>query len=223
MANDVPPYYVTNTVRVEVRYFMQNNNAANVFHVGYDSPPSITELNALGGAIEDWLTASWKPLSSQDWSANQILLTDLGGATGKRLSYPIDPIIVGSGVDNAMPANVTLAVKADIGIRGRGRSGRLFWVGLGESAVDGNLVVEAARTGIIAAMEALNTAIEGLTAFNGMVVPHSFETTAGVQHHLNPAESAPIVSFALTDNSIDTQKDRLPFHKKRKVKPTTTP
>lgn len=212
MANDVPPYYITNTVRCQINYFMGNNNAANVFHVGYTTAPAISDLSTLATAIEDWLTASWKPAASQDWSAVSVQLTDEGGPDGKRLSFNFDPEIIGSDVTNAMPANVTVAVKEDTGIRGRGRSGRWFWIGLSEAGVDGNVLIAGSVTAILAAMDALNAAIIALDAFDGMVVPHSFEK--GV--HLNPAESHPVVSFAMTDNSVDSQKDRLPFHKKRK-------
>jgi hypothetical protein len=216
MPDDVPPYYVTNTAQVEIRYFLQNNNAANIFHVGYTSEPSSAELTALCGAVADWLTTDWKPASSQDWTANEILATDLGGPTGKRVSFPLSPVIQGDGTDQAMPANVTIAVKADTGIRGRGRSGRWFWVGLGEASVDGNEITSTVHTGLLLALNTLNTNIAALDNFTGMVVPNSFKTTAHVQHHLNPATSYAIEEFTLTDDNIDSQKDRLPFHKKKK-------
>lgn len=218
MAEDVPPYYITDTVRLEIRYFMQNNNASNVMHVGYTTAPSVAELNGLCGAVADWLGTDWKPLSSQDWSANEILATDLGGPLGRRTDFPISPIIIGDGTDQAMPANATIAVKADTGIRGRGRSGRVFWVGLGESAVDGNQIGPSVHTGILLALNSLNVAITALDNFTGLVVPNSFQTVAGHQHHLNPATSYPVEAFALTNDYIDSQKDRLPFHKKKKRK-----
>jgi hypothetical protein len=223
MAEDTPPYYVTDTVRVEVRYFLQNNNAANVFHVGYTTPPGLADFGVLGSTISDWLTSDWKPLSSQDWSANQIIMTDLGGPVGKRMSFAVDPEVIGSDVAQAMPANVTAAVKFDTGIRGRGRSGRMFWIGLSEAGVDANQLIPGSTSGILAALNNLNALITALDVFTGMVVPNSFQTRSGIQHHLNPATSNLVEAFAFTDNLVDSQKDRLPFHKKHKRKVIIAP
>jgi len=155
----------------------------------------------------------WALLDAGFWTANEILLTSLVSITGPRRSIPRSPATPGADVDKALPANATIAVKADIGTRGRGTAGRVFWIGLSEGQCSGNTLAGAAATAIVAALEQLRTDVEGLTNFEGLCVPHM--VVGGVRP--NPASSTLIQQFVLTDLSMDSQKNRLPFHKKKKL------
>jgi len=206
---------VTDTVQVEMRFFMGNNNAQNTLHALCATTPGLADLNDLGAVFVAWLETEWAPIASEDWTANELVLTSLDSITGPRRSIPISPAIPGELVGDAMPANCTIAIKEDIGRRGRGTAGRIFWIGLDESQVDGNQLVSAAQVAIVSALEALRTSVEGLANFTGLCVPH-----LTVNHvKPNPATSDVVQSFVLTDVNMDSQKDRLPFHKKKKGLP----
>lgn len=211
---------VTNTVQIELRFFMGNNNAQNTLHALASATPGVEDLNLLGAEIATWLETEWAPLASSDWTATEVVLTSLDSITGPRISIPISPPIPGEVIVPAAPANVTIAIKEDIGIRGRGTAGRIFWVGFAQTQVDTNLVDSSVATAILVALNNLATTISGMIGFEGLCVPH--KTVAGV--HPNPASSTVVQRFLLTNLSTDSQKDRLPFHKKRKIKvPTPTP
>lgn len=208
---------VTDTVQVDINYAMQGNNASNVIHITYTPAVSLTDFDAMSSAIAGWLTSHWKPLAAAEWSVTSLVFTDLNSASGPRKAYPLDPPIVGSAAFDPLPANATLAIKFDIGQRGRGTAGRIFWVGLNEDQVDGNTVSGAAMVAILGALDALQTAITTVgSPWVDLAVPH--RTVNKV--HPNPAVSSGVVGFLATNNLIDTQKDRLPFHKKRR-KPRT--
>lgn len=206
---------VTNTVSIEIRFTMGNNNAQNTLHALAATTPGNADLIELGNVVQAWLEDDWAPIASQAWSANEIVMTSLDSITGPRRSVPLSPAVVGTLVEDAMPANVTIAVKADIGRRGRGTAGRVFWIGLAESQVSGNLLGAATAVAIVAALDSLNEDVAGLDNFNGLCVPHL--VVGGLRP--NPATSDLVQQFALTDLSMDSQKDRLPFHKKKKRLP----
>lgn len=206
---------VTRTVAIEMRFFLGSQNAQNTLHALCATTPGLADLNDLGAVVDAWIETQWAPIASEDWQATEIVLTSLDSITGPRRSIPISPAVPGEVSFDAMPANATIAVKEDIGRRGRGTSGRIFWIGLAESQVNGNQVEAAAATAIVAALEQLRTDVEGLTNFEGLCVPHL--VVAGVPQ--DPATSSLVQQFVLTNLYMDSQKDRLPFHKKRKLPP----
>lgn len=209
---------VTRTIRCEIRYFMQNNNAANVFHVRYTSVFTDTEADALFAIIHTWLDTDWKDEASNLWTANEVVLTNLNSLEGIRRVYPIEPPIAGTREVDALPANATIAVHGSTGTRGRGKSARWYWVGLAEDQVTGNSIVTARGNAIDAALNALLDTIAGGPMFDGMAVPHL--VVGGVRPPV--AESEIIVKWSLSNYLMDSQVDRLPFHKKHK-RPRVTP
>jgi hypothetical protein len=209
---------VTRTVRCEIRYFGQNNNAANVFHVRYTTAFTDTEADALFATINTWLDTDWKDNAAALWTANEVVLTNLNSLAGIRRVYPIQPPIAGTITDPGLPANVTVAVHGSTGTRGRGKSARWYWVGLSEGQIDGSTLLLASGNAIDAALNALLDTIAGGAMFDGMAVPHL--VVGGTRP--SPAESEIIVKWSLSDYILDSQVDRLPFHKKHKRR-TTTP
>jgi len=196
---------------------MENNNAANVLHAQYTGAIGLDDLDDLEAVIEAWLTTDWAPIAASAWACTEIVLTDLDSLSGKRKSYPISPPIQGTDTAQPMPANATLAIKEDVGRRGRGIAGRIFFIGLSEAAVQGNEVLSTGVDAILTAYTNLNTTITALAVYNGLCVPHLKVGTS----RPNPAEVDLVTAFLATDNLIDTQKDRLPFHKKKR-KPRTS-
>lgn len=203
---------VTDTVQIDITYGNGDAQVKNIMHAMYNTPMSYTELDDLAAAIVLWLTNEWADIASSDWSANSLILTDLGSLTGPRKSYAISPDIPGTVVSESIPPNATLAVKADVGHRGRGIQGRVFWVGLAESQVAGFTASVAVVTLIEAALNTLNDNIAALAAFDGLCIPH--RVVGGVRPPV--ATSELVTTFLVTDNIIDSQRDRLPNHKRKK-------
>lgn len=203
---------VLNTIQVNVRYFLDNNNAENVFHVRATGTITSALLDTLHTVLTTWLTTEWKPIAAQEWAAKEIILTGLNSLFDPRKSYPIDPEIVGDGLAGALPATCTLAVKEDIGKRGKGVAGRLYWIGLANDQTAGDEVIAAAATSIVTALNQLATSIASTAGLEGICVPHRTVN----REPQNPVLSDVITGFLLSDNTVDVQKDRLPFHKKHK-------
>lgn len=202
-------------VRVEVRYLMTGANAANVFHVWCNSQPSESTLADIAAKFTTWLEDDWGGVASNNWSAVEIICTDLTTINGPRSSFAV--AVPGELEADSLPANATLAIKADIGTRGRGKNGRVFHVGLCELQVTANTVGTVALSSIVGAYEALRTAIEADADYEGLAVPHFV-----VDGQRPPiAGKDRVRRYVAANNLIDSQKDRLPNHKKRKR--TATP
>jgi hypothetical protein len=191
---------------------MDNNNAENVFHVKATGVITEALLDTLAALIIDWLTTSWAPNASQGWTAREVILTGLNSLFDPRKSYPVSPVVPGTDVTGALPANCTIAVKEDIGRRGKGVAGRWFWVGMANDQCTEDECLPTAGVNITTALNALKTTIASTVGFEGICVPHM--VVGGVRPP--DASSDVITNFLLSDNSMDSQKDRLPFHKKHK-------
>jgi hypothetical protein len=209
----MPHQDVPNTVRVEVAYAYDNNNMANVWHVRTSDVPSDTDLISILANMQTWLDTDWKPLASPQVSALSMTATSLHDLTGPRTTLAISPAIVGTGDSAALPANVTLAVKANIGIRGRGKSGRTFWVGLGESQVSNNEVLPTPAAAIVAALNQLNALMADIGAnLEGLVIPHFM--VGGVRPP--SVGTSAVLGYSLANFVTDSQRDRLPGHRRAK-------
>lgn len=211
----MPHQDVTNTVAIELRFFMGNNNAQNTLHALCSTTPGASDLIDLGAIVDAWIETEWAPIASSSWACHEIVLTSLDSITGPRRSIPISPPVPGALVVDPLPANATWAVKADIGRRGRGTAGRVFWIGLTEDQQVKNEVDPTAAGSIVDALNALRASVEGMTNFDGLCVPHM--VVGGLRP--DPASSDLVAQFVATDLTLDSQKDRLPFHKKKKRLP----
>lgn len=210
---------VPNTVRVEVDYAYDNNNMKNVWHVRTSDVPTLTDLDSIAGAMQTWLGTDWAPQAAPEVSALTITCTSLHNLSGPRATYAINPPIPGTAPSPALPANVTIAVKANIGTRGRGKSGRTFWVGLGEDMVTNNELAPATATAIVTALDQLNTLMADVGAnLEGLVIPHF--VVGGVRPPT--VTTSQVVNYSMANFVTDSQRDRLPGHKKAKRR-TPTP
>jgi len=209
---------IDHTCSVELRFLNGDTNAQNTIHVSYDGSVSLADLDTLEAFLVTWIDSDWAPQAGASWYASEIVITDQNSLTGPRKSYGLGTTHVGTQVSPAMPANVTIALKEVIGTRGRGKAGRMYWIGLCEDQCVGDTVNSSTATALEAAGEALRTGIEGLgLPWGNLVVPH---LKVG-DIHPSPATKSIVESIGLTDNVLDSQRDRLPFHKKHKKKKVT--
>lgn len=208
----MPHQNVANTIQCNLRYSLDGNNAETVFHVRATGPITIPLLDTLAALITAWVSSDWAPNASSNWIVQELVLTGLNSLFDPRKSYPFSPAVAGTDTTGALPANVTIALKEDVGRRGKGIAGRWFWVGMAKGQVTGDLVNAGVVTALLAALNGLATTIATTTGFEGIAVPHL--VVGGIRPPT--ATSDVITGFLASDNSIDTQKDRLPFHKKHK-------
>jgi hypothetical protein len=204
---------VPNTVKAELRFLYEGNNAENVFHIRTSDVPNTSDINAMAASAQTWLEDVWAPLASNKWSANQMVFTSMHNLSGPRVVLAISPAIVGTNTEDALPANSTFAIKANTDTRGRGKSGRTYWCGLSEDQVNGNQVIPATADAIIEALNQLNILWTDVGAHTeGIVIAHY--VVGGVRPPT--VSTTPVSSYSIADNTIDSQRTRLPNHKKNK-------
>jgi hypothetical protein len=199
----------------EMRFINGRTNASMNIHVLATGPITIPILDDIAAIIIAWFTTDWAPSASIGWLANEVVMTGLNSLADPRKSYPIEPPIGGSDASAELPANVTVAIKEDVGHRGRGLAGRVFWVGLASGSTVGDLLTNAAGVALIMAMDNLKANIALVPGVEGICVPHL--VVGGVRPPT--ATSDLVTTFLLTDNTLDSQRDRLPGHKKHKRPP----
>lgn len=208
----MPSLISINTVQVVMQYRSGGEIVENVYHVHGGSSWDATEILALLGAFESWESTSASLMRSDQVSLFRIVGTDLTSLAAARVDLQLATPVDGQDVSPVLPNNVTFALKANIGERGKGRNGRTFWIGLGESFVVGSLMDTAHADSIQSALNTLITDVAAAVPGASLAVLH--QRQGGIP--ITPAVTSDILSFTYTDLTTDSQRDRLPGHKRHK-------
>lgn len=204
--------------RVEMLYSLNGEIVQNVYHVA-DWPGTIsgTELQALIDVFQAWETNTARNNRSVECALTEIRATDLTSIGGVQVVEAMVPPIAGTATGDAMPGNVTYAVKLATTRGPRGTQGRTFWIGLAEQMTDGNLILQVTSTGIVNALETLRQTLIASSTLGVLAVLHSMEN--GIP--MSPREATPVNQIVARDLVLDSQKSRLPG-KRRKSRAQNT-
>jgi hypothetical protein len=206
------PVISTNTLQVQMGYLLDGELVENVYHVHKSTAWAIGDIGAIAAAFEGWETSSASALRSVDCELIRITVTDLTSLTAGRVDQQLVVPIVGATSSPALPNNVTFALKANIASRGKGRSGRTFWIGLAESQVVLSQILTATADAIQTALNDLLTDISSSVPGAALSVMHLFVNKV----YQADAQTSPILTWTYTDLTTDSMKDRLPNHKRHK-------
>lgn len=197
----------TGIAEVRMKYGATGGPQYNIYHVHHTdgSAWNNTQLSALVGVF-----AAWEAATALSKRHNVIFwiegfardLTTEFGAEAQNAGA-----VQGTAPGAALPANVTLAVKAVTGVAGRSRRGRTYWIGLSESMTQNDSIIAPYLTSIPAALETLRTSINAV-ANQEMVVLSAQENNV----KLNPRVGRVITGWALADTNLDSQRRRLTGH-----------
>jgi hypothetical protein len=209
----MPSIIAEKVAQVVMGYLSGGEPCENIYHVHSSVAWTTVLLEDLLATFQAWEMDTASLLRSDEAELIRATATDLTSITSPRYDEPLETPVPGALVSPVLPSNVTLAVKADIGERGRGRNGRTFWIGLSEGQVAMNLVGSVVVTDIVSALNTLITDITTAAPDQTLGIIHT--VAAGVP--LTPATFSPIIGWSVTDRSIDSQRDRLPFHKAHRV------
>lgn len=177
---------------------------------------------AINGVLDVFQTTYWpaiRVLLPTTTSLQSIVATDLTSLTGKKVIRNIDPAEAGTAASPGLPNSVTKAIRYDVGTRGKGQNGRLFLPALTEADVTLNRVAGATLTAWIAALGDMRAAIIALVSGYTLCVLSRYENKAKRAE----AVPRPILDFDYPNDYVDVQKDRLPFHKKKRKPKVVTP
>lgn len=141
-----------------------------------------------------------------------VTATDLTDLTGERSITTPDFGNVGTALGESAPANVAFAIQQQTGNRGRGKQGRLFYGPIPNSNVRENVMTQAAADAVVSAWEAVVTAILAGVPGTTHVVLSRYQGGAKRPSGIG----LPVFGLGYSNLYIDSQRDRLPFHKRRK-------
>lgn len=201
-------------LEVRMEYLFDEERCENVYHVhnGTSAAWDDAAIEDVLSTFEDWETTTASALRPTDVQLVNMVGSDLTSLTAKRHSRAVVPAVNGQLPQDSLPNNATISIKFDTGNRGRGQNGRQFWIGLGEAQVAANSLEPAVRDDMISALEALRASIEALVSGYRLVVLHR------TVNHVKPsvAGTSNVIGFAMADLKIDSQRTRLPAHKRRR-------
>src|SRR5690349_2806179 len=208
-----------NIVQVQMIYTSGGEKVENVYHVHKDSAWDLTDLGSLAAAFVSWETSEAADLRSDQVQLIRVVATDLTSLSSGRIDNQLVAPVQGTDPGAVMPNNVTFAIKNNIGERGRGRNGRVYWIGLAEDMCVGSIINTATADSIQSALNTLQTDIATAVPGAALGVMHR----PGGSPPSGVASFTPTQNFTYTDLTLDSQRDRLPGHKRHKKESTPTP
>lgn len=189
---------VTMTFLQDGQYLINKHHYVNT--AGWDEG----SLNNLGTAIREWWDDNMKARVPNTVSLIEIEVIDLTAGSGLGITVQTGLPIVGTKADNALPNNVTVAVKKGTGLVGRSFRGRTYHVGLAEGQVTGNTINPADLTGLITAYDLLKEPL-------GPVIPVDLCVLSEVSGGSQRTEGiCTVVTGIGIDPITDSQRRRLP-------------
>lgn len=216
---------VTNAADFSLQFAQQSGDfAENVFGVQRDEAWTVPALTTVGNAIMEWWksgdgTHKYQGLMSSTVTLLGCYVRDMTTAISPTLSLPVpgDITAAGAGSANPLPQGVSFAVTARTGLAGRSYRGRTFLIGLTEDDIvepNANQLPAASATGIVAAFNALITAVHTADSHSTLVVVSKY---SGVDSHGKPIPrtvgvTTPIIGYGYHDLFLDYQRRRAPGH-----------
>lgn len=195
-----------NVLEIDAIYFQGTEKVENVFHLQGAAAWSESTIIAALGTYSTW-EAAWAA-SRRASNVNLTLLVGRDLTTATSLSLEQVEDLAGTDTGQHLPNNVTVAIKAVTGFRGRSFRGRTYWIGLTATYLEANgSFINATEAGrLIDAMNALRTA----------AWPNSAQLVVFSRRHDNAwrttGVATPIERYVLTDEVVDSQRRRLPGH-----------
>ncbi len=168
-------------------------------------PRSAADVLALAAALETWVVGYLAPQLNIGWSGIKVAargLSNVNGLTAESSLAGISGAITGE----ALPNNVSMAVKFSTGLSGRSNHGRNFVPALSDSIVDGNNIDPDWAVAVVDAYAAL--------IFPSASIPSGWIWVV-VSRYLNNEPRAEgvfheVLSVGVTDLVVDSMRSRLP-------------
>lgn len=202
---------VPDTALVQLVMAAGGINAQNTVYFRKEGGWDVGSLQVLAeNCVLAWET-NVAPVTTSDWALIEAVATNQEATDStKQIWKPALPI-QGEIVLPSGPVNASFAIKFGMPRRGRGISGRIFAVGLPEQEIGPGSITSAHANLLVAAWRDFATDVETAVSCEHVVVHR-------VINGIRPPTGTPeaVSSYSYTDLSLDSQKLRLPNHKKQK-------
>jgi hypothetical protein len=202
-----------------MKYLADGQKVQNSFYVKKPASTDHWTAGDIGNVLDvfhnNLWTAHQRAMVCPATSLVEIVATDLTDLDGLKIARPISPTEAGTNASTNLPNNATFALKLSPQNRGRGSAGRIFWPTMPRSAVTLDSIDPAYIADAVAAIGSVVIALLALTGSPQLGVVSRY--LAGVKRAIGLWRA--ITSIGATDNYVDSQRDRLPGHKKHKRTP----
>lgn len=193
-----------NGLRLEAVYSQGGQVVENVFHYVVSPGLGETELFELGNAFYTKWALGLKLIQSESATLQKLVLTLLDTESSPGVEWTDELPQSGVVTGQPMPNSVTVAVRMVTALRGRSYRGRSYFIGLGESQVEGNTIPETVQNGIRNGYLALLNISYGAIQANMAVLSKVHSLATRTQGVLTP------VTNITVNGVIDSQRRRLP-------------
>lgn len=151
-----------NIVQVEVRGTKDGRNVENRIFVNVFHAPTAADLTAISVALGPIINAEWRPLLPTDVNLVELHLRSMHTQNDIELSSPFFVPSPGTAGGPPLPNLNTVCASLRTAFTGRSARGRLYWMGLTEQIVTGNIVDLAFLNSVQSALRSVRNAITAL-------------------------------------------------------------
>lgn len=193
-----------NTVRVDCLQDLLDQHCENtLWYFSAGGSLNVTEMAALGTAINSIWTTFMPPFHSDTWQYRGCVVTDQSSESAPAVNVPVTPV-AGTDASVTEPNNVSWTVKFLTTGRGRSSRGRNYIVGIPSAQRSGNVVDEFWAAGLVSAYANLLIPSVDIDA-SLVVVSHQIDNAPRTE-----GLAQPVTAITFTDYVIDSQRRRLP-------------
>lgn len=188
-------------VALNAIWSLANENVENTFHYRVAGSITTAVLTAMAQTYDNWVTAH-AILFPTDAAFIKAYVEDLSSSAAPSIEWNPPAPIDGTDSGEALPNNVTWAVKRLTGLRGRANRGRIYWIGITAASLDPtSQQITVARANVrVTACEAL------------MASQLSDNSAQEVILHRALGTGTDVTAYAYADLFLDSQRRRLPGH-----------
>lgn len=202
---------VANTVLVETRMLLDNQQVENTFTIRFETAPNPSVLDILATDFRDWWISDYADLVSDELELREVVVTDLTTQTGPQFSLAAPIGTTGTITGSVLSNNVSLCVSFRTANRGRSFRGRNYIAGVPAASVVQNNAVAGYVSNVVAAYEKLLPGGGALSSGTWVVASRfSGVDSAGKPIPRAAGVTTPITGVVVVDSTIDSQRRRLP-------------
>ncbi len=198
---------VPETAEIDIIFTYNGVTCQNVFYARIAGGYTLAQLQALADQIDVNWQGTWR--SEQPAEVTYVRSEVRGLAVENDLvasqNLSTNP---GLHAGQALPNNVTFAIKKESGLTGRSARGRTYWIGIPgteREATDENILLSPYVALLVANVDAIRTSIIAVPGWTPVLVSRF---AGGVKRA--QGETFPWVSTTNIDRRVDTQRGRLP-------------
>lgn len=191
-------------VAMEAIWTIDGQLVENTFHYKPTVAITPTLLQSMANNYIQWASANYGMWSTQTGLV-RVQLRDLSSATGIVYEEQPVPPVTGHSAGIPLSNNCAIAIKRQSGLRGRANRGRVYHFGLTEDFMQSFNTLSVSQGNTFVA------------AYDGLL--SSMATTCSAPEvilHRATGTSTPVQNYVLSDNTIDSQRRRLPGHNRHR-------